>query len=89
VRPTKPESEGERGRLAAGGGGGSGWRGPQSARLVPYWQFRYSAPGLPAPAEGASGADASNTESEEVRGVLPRVVGGSDGSGLEGGGGVM
>lgn len=87
MSPTKPEPAGDGGRLAAGGGGS--WRGPQPARLMPYWHFWYSAPGLPAP-EGAGGADAS-TESGDVRGVVPCVGGGSegsDGSGLEGGGGV-
>ena len=45
---------GNAGGAGDGGGGGGGvrggvrgWRGPQSAQSVPYWQSGYSAPGPP------------------------------------------
>ena len=63
------------GELAVGSG--SGWRMPQSAPSVPYWQSGYSAPGLPSsqqPSEASAGIPMRVT-------VLMQRAGGAAGAG--------
>ena len=58
-------------------GSGSGWRMPQSAPSVPYWQSGYSAPGLPSsqqPSEASAGIPMRVT-------VLMQRAGGAAGAG--------
>ena len=66
---------GKGGGLAVGGG--RGWRMPQSAPSVPYWQSGYSAPGPPSsqqPSEASAGIPMRVT-------VLMQRAGGAAGAG--------